>query len=57
MSCEEVANGMKGISVQIVAEIVCRKVSIWNIYVQSAQYIAIYRTEMGHGYMDWTYLA
>ena len=57
MSCEEVSNSMKEISVQIVAEIVCRKDSIWNIYVQSAQYIAIYHMKMGHGYMDLTCLA
>ena len=49
--------GMKEISVQILAAIVCRKDSIWNIYAQSAQYSAIYRMKMCHGYVDWTYLA
>jgi hypothetical protein len=48
---------MKEISVQILAEIVCRKDSIWHIYAQLAQYSAMYHMKMGHGYMDWTYLA
>ena len=48
---------MSKINIQVFVGIICRKDSIWNIYVQSTQYIATCHTEMVRGYMDWTYLA
>ena len=49
--------GMGGISVQILAEIIWSKDIIWKICAPSAQYSAIYHTQMGHKYMDWTFVA